>query len=106
LKISPPGSLGGLIAFCGAAWADLRLTHLEIPPRVLAGERPLPAATVAGDRHNRRGSSCLFRTADLRAAGLLPETAAWPARVTSGSTQHLAGEGPRDVVRRLHAAPA
>ncbi|QGN58094.1 tyrosine-type recombinase/integrase [Nostocoides sp. HKS02] len=30
--------------------ADLRITHLEALPRVLAGDLPLPAATVAADR--------------------------------------------------------
>jgi hypothetical protein len=40
--------------------ADLRISHLEMLPRVLSGERPLPAATVAGDLLKRRGIGCLF----------------------------------------------
>ena len=48
--------------------ADLRITHLETLPRVLAGERPLPAATVAGDLLKRRGIGCLFLSRDDAAA--------------------------------------
>jgi transposase len=40
--------------------ADLRVTHLEVLPQILAGDRPLPAATIAGDVLGRRGISCLF----------------------------------------------
>src|SRR5262249_36905547 len=47
--------------------AHLRLRHLESLPAVLAGDAPLPAATVAGDLLNRRGIACVYL--DLADAG-------------------------------------
>lgn len=38
----------------------LRITHLERLPRVLSGDLPVPAATVAGDLLGRRGAACVF----------------------------------------------
>lgn len=38
----------------------LRVTHLERLPRVLSGDLPMPAATVAGDQLRRRGAACIY----------------------------------------------
>lgn len=43
---------------CGVAALTIR--HLETLPRMLAGDLPLPAATVAGDRLGRRAVGCIF----------------------------------------------
>jgi hypothetical protein len=40
--------------------AQLRIRDLETLPRVLRGDLPLPAATVAGDLLGRRGIACVY----------------------------------------------
>lgn len=40
--------------------AALRLRPLEALPKILAGDKPLPAATVAGDLLRRRGVACVY----------------------------------------------
>ena len=40
--------------------AAKRLRHLKKLPKILAGDAPLPAATVAGDQLGRRGIACVF----------------------------------------------
>ena len=57
----------------------LRITHLERLPRVLSGDLPQPAATVAGDQLGRRGVACLYLS--------LPDA----ARVTQGGKGALEG---------------
>lgn len=40
--------------------AAKRVRQLEMLPKILAGDAPLPAATVAGDHLNRRAVACVF----------------------------------------------
>ena len=47
--------------------AAKRLRHLQRLPAILAGDEPLPAATVAGDLLNRRGIACIYLDIDLAA---------------------------------------
>jgi hypothetical protein len=70
--------------------ASKRLRHLEKLPAILAGDAPLPAATVAGDRLNRRGIACIFL--DLRDA----------SNVVSGGARAL-DVALRDGAIELHA---
>lgn len=48
--------------------AAKRLRHLERLPAVLAGDEPLPAATVAGEQLGRRGVACIFLSLNDAAA--------------------------------------
>ena len=64
--------------------AALTIRHLETLPRMLAGDLPLPAATVAGDRLGRRGVGCIFLALPDAAAVTVGGRAALDRAVADG----------------------
>jgi integrase len=91
----------------GRGVAHLRLKHLQHLPRILAGDLPSPAATVAGDRLRRRGAACIWLILDDAATVTNGGRPALDRAVAAGDVPvHTDARTGANIVMALHLRQA